>query len=251
MKDHLKCPLSPTDYRFNEFPNAHSHIVYLTCVELMALPCDALDVGNALLNIVLNNHQKLPREDIEFWINGIAMVLASLPDGFTQAINDRIIELLKNPATLSSRNIQQLADFKNNHLLVNECEISYLMAIIYVFWSHDAIGRVCIVHKFLKERVKPIIQTEEQYLFICYLVGPLLNRICNERTRTVMDITVELYEMLEIIDKKIDKFEYFDNICDLMYHLKCKQRWEHLMLKCTTNKHIFFILQTCLLATTS
>lgn len=229
MKDHLKCPLSPTDYRFNEFPNAHSHIVYVTCVELMALPCKASDVGNALLNVVLNNHQGLPREDIDLWINGIAMVLASLPDGFTAAINDRIIELLKNPAALAGLNIQQLADFKNNHHYVNECEISYLMAIVYVFWSHDAIGRVCIVHKFLKERVKPIIQTEEQYLFICYLVGPLLNRLCNERTRTVMDITVELYEMLEIIDKKIARFNYFDNICDLMYHLKYMFTGNHII----------------------
>ena len=35
-----------------------------------------------------------------------------------------------------------------------------------------------------------------------------------------MDVTVELYEILGIIDQKCDKLRYMDSICDLLYHCK-------------------------------
>lgn len=42
----------PTDWRFNEFPNPTSHILYVTCVELMALPVPPNEVANNLLDVV-------------------------------------------------------------------------------------------------------------------------------------------------------------------------------------------------------
>lgn len=41
------------DWRFNEFPNANTHALYVTCMELMALPCKPDIVGKALLDILL------------------------------------------------------------------------------------------------------------------------------------------------------------------------------------------------------
>lgn len=35
-----------------------------------------------------------------------------------------------------------------------------------------------------------------------------------------MDVTIELYEMLEIVDKNCEKLKYIDSICDLLYHIK-------------------------------
>ena len=42
-----------SDWRFNEFPNASAHALYVTCVELMALPIAADIVGSNLLEVVL------------------------------------------------------------------------------------------------------------------------------------------------------------------------------------------------------
>ena len=222
LSDEAKCPFPPTDYRFNEFPHAAAHALYVTCVEILALPGEPADIAGCIINVVLSNHRSFPRQDIDLWINAIASILTSLPDSFSNIIYERIMGILQNPQTLSYKNLFYLVDFKNSHQFINESEISYLVALSYAYWSHASVGQICSLYPFLKERVKPIIQTEEQLLFVCYLVGPFLYRFLVERTRCVMDITIELYEMLEIIGKKNQELKHVDKICDLLYHIKCK-----------------------------
>jgi mediator of RNA polymerase II transcription subunit 23 len=41
-----------TDWRFNEFPNPAAHALYVTCVELMAVPVTPALVGTNLLDVV-------------------------------------------------------------------------------------------------------------------------------------------------------------------------------------------------------
>ena len=49
-------PAFPTcDWRFNEFPNASAHSLFVTCVELMALPMTGDEVGRALFDVI---HQR-------------------------------------------------------------------------------------------------------------------------------------------------------------------------------------------------
>lgn len=43
---------SVTDWRFNEFPNAGAHMLYTSCVELMALSAGPTAVANGLLDVV-------------------------------------------------------------------------------------------------------------------------------------------------------------------------------------------------------
>jgi len=42
---------------------------------------------------------------------------------------------------------------------------------------------------FMKENLKPVIKTEEQFLFVCHLVGPFLQRFHLERTRCMLEVT--------------------------------------------------------------
>lgn len=60
-------------------------------------------------------------------------------------------------------------------------------------------------------------KTEEQYVFLCHLVGPFLQRFNSDRPQYVMEITIELYQLLEQVDKSITHFNYMDSICDLLY----------------------------------
>lgn len=41
-----------TDWRFNEFPNPAAHALYMTCVELMAVPVTPDVVGASLLDVI-------------------------------------------------------------------------------------------------------------------------------------------------------------------------------------------------------
>lgn len=40
----------------------------------------------------------------------------------------------------------------------------------------------------MKESLKPIVQTEEQFLFVCHMVGPFLQRFHLERTRCMLEV---------------------------------------------------------------
>lgn len=221
LSSESKCPFPTTDYRFNEFQNVGTHALFVTCVEILALPAKPIDISNTLINVVLNNHKFFPRQDIELWINATALIFTALPESYSNVILDRITEFLEKPEFLENKNMSYLVDFKNSHLQINEYDISYLIALSHAYWNHGSIGQICTLPQFIKDRIKPIIQTEEQYIFVCYLVGPFLQRFSMERTRCVMDLTIELYEMLEIIDKKCTNFQHMDMICDLLYHIKC------------------------------
>lgn len=50
---------SVTDWRFNEFPNAGAHILYTSCVELMALSAGPVAVANGLLDVVAKGKKRL------------------------------------------------------------------------------------------------------------------------------------------------------------------------------------------------
>lgn len=45
-----------TDWRFNEFPNPAAHALYVTCVELIALPVAPNLVANSLLDVVAKGY---------------------------------------------------------------------------------------------------------------------------------------------------------------------------------------------------
>ncbi|KAG8259816.1 Mediator of RNA polymerase II transcription subunit 23 [Homalodisca vitripennis] len=74
--------------------------------------------------------------------------------------------------------------------------------------------------KFVKEKLSVAIKTEEQFLFLCHLVGPFLQRLNTERPRSIVEITATLYHLLEQVDKNVTHLNHIDSICDLLYHIK-------------------------------
>ncbi|CAG2102015.1 unnamed protein product [Medioppia subpectinata] len=215
-----KSPFPHTDYRFNEFPNASAHALHVTCVELMALPVSASVVANSLLDVVLIGHKILTRNNIEMWMNAIGLVLTALSESYWSVLNDRILEMMQSPTLECNSNPFDLMDFTNSHSSMNEMQCSYLIALTHAVWHNANVGQISLMPQFLKEKVKPVIKSEEQFIFICHIVGPFLQRFYAERTRCVMDVTIELYEMLEIIDKNCDQLLFMDPVCDLLYHIK-------------------------------
>ena len=57
-------------------------------------------------------------------------------------------------------------------------------------------------------------------LYACHLIGPTLARFNVERPPCVNKLTVNLYEMLEQVDKAQNHLKYMDPVCDLLYPLK-------------------------------
>ncbi|KAI1287629.1 Mediator of RNA polymerase II transcription subunit 23 [Halotydeus destructor] len=211
------------DWRFNEFPNACAHALHVTCIELMALPVSASAIANNLLNVILVGHKVVTKETIESWMNAIGLILTALPDSYWSVLMDKIVETLQSPILAKAGQIKEpfeLMDFCSNIGSSNEVQLGYVIGLSHAVWHHASVGQISLLPTFLKDRVKPIIKTEDQFLFVCHLVGPFLQRFYVERTRIVMDVTIELYEMLGIVDRQVEKLRFIDAICDLLYHIK-------------------------------
>ena len=211
------------DWRFSEFPNASAHALHVTCIELMALPVAAPFVASQLLDVCLVGHKIIPRHAIESWMNAVGLVLTALPDSYWSVLLDRILEVMESPSLAETGSLPdpfKVMDFKGSHSRMNEVQIGYMIGLTHAVWHHASVGQVSLLTTFLKERVKPKLETEEQFIFVCHLLAPFLQRFYVERTRIVMDVTIELYELLGIIDQKCERLRFIDSICDLLYHIK-------------------------------
>jgi len=217
-----KPPFPHVDWRFNEFPNAGAYILHVTCIELMALPVSASVVANNLLDVVMTGHKVIPRSNIENWMNAIGVVLTALPEPYWSVINDRIIQMLQSALLTSAPHPDpfHLMDFTNSYFSTSELQTKYLIALSHSVFHHASIGQISLLPSFLREKIKPEIRTEEQFLFICHIIAPFLHRLNIERTRVVIDLTKELYSLLEVVDKTCDHLRFIDPICDLLYHIK-------------------------------
>ncbi|XP_023222818.1 mediator of RNA polymerase II transcription subunit 23-like [Centruroides sculpturatus] len=216
-------PFPHTDWRFNEFPNPAAHALHVTCIELMALPLAANTVGNALLDVILKGHTVLSRSNIESWMNAVALVLTALPESYWSVLHDRILEVIQSPLLsmpLPDMDPFQVFDFSKSHCTMTEVQCSHLIALTHAIWYHASVGQISAVLPFMREKLKPVIKTEEQLLFLCHLVGPFLQRFQGERSRCIKEVTIELYEMLELVSKNYDQLKYMEAICDLLYHIK-------------------------------
>ena len=67
--------------------------------------------------------------------------------------------------------------------------------------------------------MKPLVDSEQKLFFILHLVGPFLQRLHTEKTRSLNQLTVELYELLLRVDQHSPNLTMVDNVCDLLYPL--------------------------------
>lgn len=74
------------------------------------------------------------------------------------------------------------------------------------------------LYRFVKEKLGPSVYSEEQFIFLCHLVAPFLSRYnLDKPSPSILDITVELFNALERMDKHVQTLLYMDPICDLLY----------------------------------
>lgn len=214
-------PFPNCDWRFNEFPNPAAHALHATCVELMALPLPGQVVGSSVLDIVLKGSTHLPRENLMGWMNAVGLVLMALPETYWNVLNEKIIEVIQSPQLMNlGRSFLEMFDFMSCQNMFVESTCSYLVAVAHSVWHHAGIGQLSMMPQFVKEKLKELIRTEEQLMFLLYLIGPFLSRFHLERTRCLLDLTVELYEILANVDKACEHLQYMDTIVDFLYHIK-------------------------------
>ncbi|CAL4093075.1 unnamed protein product, partial [Meganyctiphanes norvegica] len=94
------------------------------------------------------------------------------------------------------------------------------LAVAHSFWHHGSFGQVGRIPQLVRERIRPILVSEEQLVVVYHLVGPFLQRFNMELARKMFDVTIELYECLAKVDRTVADLKYMDPICDVLYHIK-------------------------------
>ncbi|XP_020892514.2 mediator of RNA polymerase II transcription subunit 23 [Exaiptasia diaphana] len=227
------------DWRFNEFPNATAHALYVTSMEIMALPIIPKHVGFNLFDVIYKgspSHQHANiRSNIMSWINAVAHIMTSLPDSYWSVIYEKICEVLKTD--LATRDVAtypvmleeihrpspfpySFFDFKVNMAMHSETHADYVLALTHAVWHHASIGQLTFMPHFIRTRVTPLVNNEAQFLYVCCLVGPFLQRFQLERTRCLQEIVIELYHLLEKVDRESQHLHHVETICDFLYHIK-------------------------------
>ncbi|XP_063877362.1 mediator of RNA polymerase II transcription subunit 23-like [Scylla paramamosain] len=218
-------PIFPSiEWRFNEFANSGAHALHVSCVELMALPSNPTIVANMLLNVLFKGYCDIPQGELEEWINAIGLILTWLPEPYWIVVHDRIIELLQtsNLTTSGNGNLNPFT-MLNLHQLqssFSDTSAALTLALVHSFWHHASFGQVGRIPQLMRERIRPILTTEEQLVVVCHLIGPFLQRFNSELARKVFDVTIELYEAVAKVDRSVTELKYMDPICDVLYHIK-------------------------------
>ncbi|KAL1455985.1 hypothetical protein WDU94_000744 [Cyamophila willieti] len=216
-------PFPPTDWRFNEFPNPAAHALYVTCVELMGLPVPPEQVGNALLDVIMRGYTVIASDQIHSYINVLGLLMSALPDPYWTTLQDRLIRVIQSPALVHSTtncDIFDLCNFNRTHHSLLSNQYAYTLALTHSLWHHAGLGQISCVPTFIKKRLAPCVKSEDQFIFLCHVIGPFLQRFNSERTKVVLDLTVTLYTALEAVDKNNAHMSHMDEISDLLYHIK-------------------------------
>lgn len=234
-----------SDWRFNEFPNASAHALYVTCVELLSLPVSPTVVANNIIEVIIKGYTVIPPSELHGWVNVIGLLMTALPESYWSVIYDRLQDTIKsNKMTAWTYRCSPFDMFNFKTVKEAMLEKSYvlLLAIAHSILHHSSIGQIAtlstwvnrwsmcsanfnvqfqmnrLVCSYITEKLKPHVLEEQQLIYVCHLFGPFMQRLNEERPRVEWNITTTLYEMLEKVDKnRGDKpLQYMDSICDLL-----------------------------------
>ena len=71
-----------------------------------------------------------------------------------------------------------------------------------------------------------VVSHEAQLIYVLQLLGPILHRLMAEKPKLLLDIVMEIYRLLKIVDQRQKGLlHHADTICDFLYpSLKCHVR---------------------------
>ncbi|CAG0897084.1 unnamed protein product [Cyprideis torosa] len=132
-----------------------------------------------------------PFADIDWRFN-------EFPNATAHALHITCVELMALPAQPKDVGDELI------NVIIHGRNFGCAMLYLHIFWLYLTLS---------------FITRERDLLGIC-CIGPLLQRMHVEKPRALNEITVELYELLSLVEKSQPVLKYHDTICDLLYHIK-------------------------------
>ena len=147
---------------------------------------------------------------------------------YSEGLTQRLVNAVVSPP-LSNWNLNhsifQILNFDETQVVfqgptTSSTHLVHLLALAHSVWHHSGIAQIQQMPDMVRDKLIPVVRTEEQLIFAYHLVGPFLQRLHSERCmRPLFDITINLYKMLAKVDKET-QIKNIDAICDILYHVK-------------------------------
>ena len=190
----------------------------------MTIPDKPSNIGEKLIDVILQTHSHIPPEKLPDWINAVGLLVSNLPEAFWVGLHNKL-EMLLDSVPLTEWNLPytptQVFDFQEVQDLKADTKLAFILAVAHATWHHSGFTQICGILDLVKDRLMKLVETEEQMLFIFHLVGPFLQRLHADRfMRVLFELTVQLYEILLRVDRRVPHMKYMDAVCDLLYHIK-------------------------------
>lgn len=215
-----------TDWRFNEFFNPAAHALYATCVELLALPVRPQAVASNLFDVIVKGYPCIPANKVHAWINAVGLIFAKLPEAYWAVMYDRLQEVLVSAPMLNwtyRYTPFEMFNFRTvTQAMLDRTYVSTL-AVSQSILHHLQLPQLGALSEHVREKLKPIVRTEEQLLYVCHVVSPSFARLDKDYHRQLLEVTTVLYELIQIVDVAYGPnkpLKYMDTVCDLLYHIK-------------------------------
>ena len=177
---------------------------------------------------MLEVHHLIDADSLPDYINAVGLLLSNLPDVYSEGLTQRLVNAITSPP-LSNWNLPQsifqILNFDETHPVykgptTSSANLVHLLAIAHSVWHHSGVSQIQQMPDMVRDKLIPVVRTEEQLIFAYHLVGPFLQRLHSERCmRPLFDITINLYKMLAKVDKET-QIKNIDAICDILYHVK-------------------------------
>lgn len=77
-------------------------------------------------------------------------------------------------------------------------------------------------------QVGGVVSHEGQLLYVLKLLGPILHRIMAEKPKLLLDIVMEIYRLLKVVDQRQKGLlQHSDIICDFLYPTHSTMPFHH------------------------
>lgn len=137
-----------TDWRFNEFPNAVAHAMYVSCVELLSLPVMPANVANSIIDVIVVGFPVIPHEEMHSYINAVGILLTALPENYWSCIYERLLEALVSKKMLQWKYRQtpfELFNFRTVSDAMLDRKFVSLLAVAHAVLHHSTTGQIATV----------------------------------------------------------------------------------------------------------
>eukprot|EP00731_Ephydatia_muelleri_P023574 Em0015g1157a len=181
------------NWHFGEFSGPLLFVLYTTCVEVLSLPVTAKMASQQLLEALYSKATSLSDKGTDMiltWINAMGLLYMSLPKSFQTQLMEELVSTIRALPPPSPPLPGGQSTNHTLHIVTGpRGRVGCLLSMLHAFWHHSNISPLLELQGWLHNTVRPLVQNEMQLLFVCHLVGPVLNRLNTERPKALLEPT--------------------------------------------------------------